>query len=377
MLPALLLVAACDREDAPDPEQRAQLTRTGSVRVDAGGPVPQLPAPSQYRLVYVREELPDKGAARSSTEVHSVRRPFESHVIRSEGRLPGGDPLLERTARLTRSLTRVGRNAANVLGVAPAAAPGDVRLASLLDRAIELGLIERREQRKVLGRRCQVYRTGGSLYEGTLRRAEPGAHADSCVDGAGLVLEEVIVTEALTTRRIAVELEDEADLDDALFEVGEPTAEVRQGGGSARPVDPAAAPLGPFWQLPTPPPGFEHVGRFSVIPPQAEVFGDPTREGELVATVADVWRRGPDMIVVDQGGSLHGVPPYRPDLNAPRRALGELGSAEEHLTAQGPELRVALPQGRFVRVTGTLPVNQLAEVASHLRQVTGTGLVYL
>src|SRR5207247_7133823 len=90
------------------------------------------------------------------------------------------------------------------LAQTPGSLPGgDVRAGPVLEDALGAGVIERREQREVAGRRCQVYRSKDTAAGATLAPATDPTrqHADTCIDEAGVVLEEVVVTDGHQSRR--------------------------------------------------------------------------------------------------------------------------------------------------------------------------------
>jgi hypothetical protein len=134
------------------------------------------------------------------------------------------------------------------------------------------------------------------------------------------------------------------------------------------------APPGEFLYLDAAPEGFEHRGRYSVIPAQPDNFsGDPSREGFRQAGVADVWVRGLDVLVVDQGATLLGEEPFTVDAANPRVDLGAFGQGEVRLSGVGNEVRALRGGGKYVRVAGTLDVDELAAVARALRPGPGGG----
>src|SRR5205085_1271869 len=77
-----------------------------------------------------------------------------------------------------------------------------------------------------------------------------------------------------------------------------------------------------FWEPSQAPAGFSHLGRFAVVPPQppAGTRGPPPA---LSTAIDDVYGRGPDVIVVEQGpaaGARASQPPGGQDVD-----LGALG----------------------------------------------------
>lgn len=335
-------------------------------------------APAEpYRIDY-RVEDPS-GQVPPSLDQVLVEPPFRSRLeIHPPG---GGTPSLQ-VGTIDRLLLLDARTPDQPTTVArvPALAPAASRVAPVLDAAVAAGVLERRGQRRVAGRRCQVLRTAQLLEAGPLRPLQPGDHVDTCVDADGLVLEEVSVSGGDPVLvRTAVRVETDVAVDDELFETGPVSAPPDRGGGATTPADPASAPEGPVFELPAEqrPEGFELVGRFSVVPPQPERFEDPGQRDAVIAGIADVWQSGGDVLVVYQGRTLGGVPAFEPvDFAAPVTSA-TLGDGELLLSPLGSELRFPRPEGRFVHVFGTLPPPTLGAVADALVERQGTGLELL
>ena len=351
--------------DEPD-----RIDRDGSVAA-AGAAVEVTRTPETYRVVYRLEEQSGDDVT-DSTEVLSVRRPFESRLEIRAGTPPGEAIETVQVNAFARFRTGTPGEDGGTFIVPPAVAGDDLRLEPVVDDLLDAG-VQRRERREVLGRPCQVYRA----LTGLLGRPAPPAadeHVDVCVDEAGLLLEQVEVFEGrLVARRLAVEVEEDLRLDDDLFAVGDTTLTVEQGGGAVRLLAPGSQPPGTFWELPSAPAGFRLVGRYSVVPPQPENFGDPTRIAFRRAGVSDVWARGPDLLVIDQGGTLQGAAPFEMDPETPRVDVGALGEGEILVAGTGAEVRVPMSGGRFVRAYGSVPVETLVEALRRLVEVQVEG----
>ena len=326
-----------------------------------------------YRIVYRLGDLSDDRVATSIDEVW-VRQPFESRLETSTG-----DELQGVQVSALDRLRFGTLDEPLVVARVPGLAVSDVRVAPVLDEAIDAGLFVLREQREIAGRRCQVVRSGTTLGAGPLVEITDAEHADSCIDGDGLLLEEILYPQgAPTLHRIATEVDTDPAVDDDLFETGEITMPADEGGGSSLPVDPEVGAVGPFWTTEgnDPPDGFERVGRYSVVPPQPERFAAET-DPAIVAGVADVFVRDQDFVVVWQGGTVGRVDAYPPTPGAPTVDGGAVGDGELQLSALGSELRFPQPRGRFVHVIGTLASDELAAIARSLTETEGAGLVYL
>jgi hypothetical protein len=347
--------------------------REGSAELSSGTVRVGERRPDSYRIVY-RLESRAGGELVVSTERLWVRRPFESRQESWSGPPPG-------TKRTSTSINAFGRIRFNNAGfnVAPAPAPQDRRVDALLQEAERGGYVDVRELRRVAGRTCRIHRIAGEGQSGSLLRLEDDAetYSDTCLDEAGLALEEVSVVDGdLLTRKLAVEVDESPELDDEMFRPGEVELSVRQGGGSVKEAEPTSRPPGTFWELPDEPRGFERQGRYAVIPPQAG-FDDPTQRSGIITFVTDVWVRGIDVLIIEQGATLGGRDPFAADPNARKVQVGELGRGEVLYGLRTSEVRVLRKGGKFVRVFGTLEPSRLLAFARSLEERPGGELVYL
>lgn len=352
--------------------------RAGSERVEEGGVDVASRTPQGYEIVYLVEER--GGDERNvSTDRVRVRRPFDLRVEVFSGAPPGEELLSSRINTFARLATGGGDAQEATFAIPPGPTTSDRRLGAYLDEALDAGVVEAREARRILGRVCRVYRGGGLPGQG-LQALEGAEHVrELCLDEAGLVLEELGYAgagERLLTRRVAVEVTEEPIFGDDLFEVGEPSFPVDAGGGSVRPVDPSSRPPGTFYELEGPPEGFEHRGRYAVVPPQ-EGFDDPIRRDRIVTLVVDVFVRGPDALVVERGQTLGGVEPFEGDPSAAGVEIEGLGRGEMVLQPWAARLRVRLEGGRFLTLKGTVAPAVLERAAERLEEVEGGSLVYL
>lgn len=348
--------------------------RAGSVLSPSGAsPVEVVRTPDAYRVVY-REESHAGGDTVVSTEEIWVRRPFDGRVEERRGPPPGTELLTTTVSRLgVFAFRNEGAARPDVLfEVPPASAASDTPVTPALAGAIDQGLSERRERRRILAlaRDCQVYRFGRQLRSGTLVPigSIEGEYVDACIDEAGLVLEEVwSVGGSILERRVAVDVDENAALDDGLFTPPSVEAlDVLSGGGSARPIDPGSHPPGPFFEPSEIPASLERLGRFEVVPPQGGAFGDPLQQAGRLASVSDVYGRGPEFLVVDQG-VLGGSGPFEPEPGAFPVDAGQVGPGELILGARFSEVRIVRDDGSFVRVYGTVPIELLLDVVRAIR----------
>jgi hypothetical protein len=341
-------------------------TRVGSVRSSSGTVNVSSRVPSAYRIVYRHEDRVGGGFS-SSSEVFGVRRPFDA---RDETRRGGKLVVLT-----INGFARVNTGRA-LLAVPPAAANGDMRPDAFLGDAIRDGYALARERRRVAGRVCRVYRTAGESGPGSLPpvRDLRGNYIDRCFDASGLLLEEVSYVDGkLIDRRIATHVDEHPTFSDSDFDVGGTPIGAKVGGGSVKELTPDSRPPGSFWELPRPPAGFAHKGRYAVIPPQSELT-DPQKRTSIVATVDDVWVHGPDLLIVRQGGTLGGGEPFGKDANARRVSVGALGSGDLLYALRSSQVRVSTGKGHFVVVEGTLAPARLLAIARSLVKGNGGAL---
>ena len=76
--------------------------------------------------------------------------------------------------------------------------------------------------------------------------------------------------------------------------------------------------------------------------------------------------RGPDLVVLDQGVGTGGATPFDERLTWRPIELATLGPAELGGDARMAEVRLRRPDGRFVRLAGTIPVAELEALAARL-----------
>ncbi len=287
----------------------------------------------------------------TTTQRLLVNRPFASRVE------------IGRTERIT-ALGRLATRSASpwtVLEIAPAGAGSDLRVDIALVEAQRRGLVVRRGRRTVAGRRCQLYRTGGAIAGGSLSRARPTprAYSEFCVARGSIVLEQQDVQDGATTRLLrATDLAVGAAVRDVPGVPAGEGIDVSSGGGRSQPTDPhPRPPFERFFVFAQTPPGFEYVGRYAVVPPG--LAGD-------TSLVSDVYRRGADLLIVDQGASRSGRPPFDHARPTAPIHVAPIDAAELVLDLRANEIRAALPDGGFVRVIGTLEVAELRGLASRL-----------
>lgn len=375
-----VVTAARGGEDDGAPE-RPELSRAGSTVVQAAGgePLALVDEPMSYELVY-RIERYDPDRVQVSQDRITVRRPFDGRIISSVGGKQTGD----RASRFGALIITTGEGPRTLVSP-PAPATGDLRLSPVLADAVEEKWLQVRERRKVLGRECQVYRAGSTAVAGTLvpLNTTAGEHSDLCVDATGLLLEEVWFKDGLPLqRRVATSRKVDIDPPDSMFRLAddEPALTIDQGNGFIREIDPASAFEGTVYRLSEPPAGARFVGRFVVQPPTLSPFQSPLdspAERREQVSMIDVWVQGPDVVVFSQtiAADISAVP--NDAKTATPLTIGPVDKAATVLDLRSNEVRAELPEGRFLRLAGSLSRDRLVELAGSLRAEEGKGLVFL
>lgn len=395
-LAVLGLAAALVARDGDRADRRpgVDAVRTGSKAVAAARPVEVgRREPAAYTVAY-RVETYSRGDRVTTRDEVTVERPFRGRTVKRAGEDRSSPVRSEQFAELgLLFVPHSGAAEAVRLEVGPSIAPSDLRVAPVLDDLLGDGRAVEREEREVLGRRCQVLRFGGPVTAGTVSPAPPsdetsrpmtGEYADACFDEAGLLLEELWVIDGAVQRyRVAVEVDDRtregstrgASVDVPDIPPGEPVP-VAEGGGSFRPVDPTSAYDAPFFVLDEHPlPLYE--GRWAVVSPASGDRTDEDVAARQLGYVADVWRDGIDVIVVEQGSTNGGVKPFE-FARGPRIEVADLGEGEFVADLRTSEIRFRRPGGYFVKVRGTAGRDRLEQIAGQLRSTPGgDGLRYL
>lgn len=358
---------------------RPKLRRDGSELVsdDDAGALGFTKAPTTYELTYHVERY-DQTRIQESTETLTVRRPFDSRLVT----VIDGKEVGRRGSRFGTLVLSTGQGPKGLVSP-PSPGTGDLHLEAALPEAVEKGWAEVRERRKVAGQVCQVYRVGSTVASGELvpNGTKPKESSDVCVDRTGLLLEEVWSKDGHPLqRRVATKRRIGLPLDDADFTSnGETPLSIDQGNGFLRRVDPASAWEGTVYRIPEPPAGFTYKGRVVVQPPKLSPFRNPLDDGPQTEQVSlvDAWERGPDLLVFSQtiAASITAVPN---DAKTARPLdLGPFGNAATVLDLRSNEVRIELPEDRFIRIAGSLPLDELVDVAHSMRAEVGTGLVFL
>ncbi|GAC1593748.1 MAG: hypothetical protein NVS3B21_15090 [Acidimicrobiales bacterium] len=374
-LALLLTASACTRHPThrSGPSVSTAVVRSGSelVAEQEATPLAATPPPLAYRITY---QVTEAGSV-LIRETTVVSRPFDT----AKETVSGGRPISRQEASFGRLAIRSEGSAAVVLRQPPLApdARGEVVVAG----SGALGL-ERRERRRIASGECDVYRVTADADQASLSRPSGADFSDLCLDASGLLREQWKVKGNVPVmQRVALSVEalpsapaprELRQLPDAA------TVAPRLGGGFVRKVTSDSMPATRFFILDAPPEGFGYMGRYSVIPPQPGAGGAASQQSApTVASVADVWTRGADYLVLDQGGTLDGREVFAPDPAASKIAVGAAGPGEASTRLIGAELRVQLGGGHFLRLYGSATAERLASVAQGLRSTPGgSGLTY-
>jgi len=323
----------------------------------------------------------------TSTEQLWVRRPFDSVYISYSGPPSGTKPSLVLVYRLGVQVLKAGDAEAGQLKVPAGIAPQDVRADVVVPAAIAAHRLELVGRQHVLGRACQVFRSAAPLRSGTLPTLKSGStYVDTCIDASGIVLRETQVTKghpASDRRAVQVETGDPA-VADAPFDMSARVTPFDSGGGAFTPLTATSRPPGQSWALTNPPAGFEHRGRYAVVPPQPQLFaagaggtGGSAPQAGLITGMDDVFVRGVDAIVLQQGSAINGAA-FSPPGNSVAVDLGPLGRGQ--LLVAGNVTTVVAEPGngkRFVRLAATLPPEQVVALMRSLATQPGGTLTRL
>lgn len=337
-----------------------------------GDPDPIVVEHGDYAATYRIEGFTEDGGAVVDLERRWVRAPYASRVETVPSRAEDAKPTFVQISDF--GILQTGREDEEpvVLRTEPTSAPGDARIDVDVDAAIEAGVLEwRHEERTILDRRCQVFRAGGPIDVATLTPPEAERWADLCIADDGLLLqEEWVIDGEPFRRRTLIELDESPALDDDLFVPLGRVSDGPEGGSFAELTADSVPPGVAFYSLAAPPAGFRHRGRFGYSPPRAPL--DVNRpEPSKVALVLDVYE-GDDggLLVVANGGTSDNTPVVEVGPDDATVDLGPAGRGEVVLGLHQNEVRTGFDHGRFLRVYGTLPVEDLAGIARTLTVTT-------
>lgn len=317
--------------------------------------------PSAYTVRYA---VTTAGSS-PTTEVLSVRRPFDDAYVTYAGTRASGTPNLTVVDRLGSQILKAGNAEASQLRVPATTAPLDVRADIVVPAGLRAGRLRVVGSRVVLRRRCQVFRSNRSLRSGPLLPlTSTTTYADTCIDGDGIILRETSVKDSrVASDRVAVAVSvGPGAADKAPFDLPASLTPFDSGGGAFRALTSDSRPPGRSWALPRAPSGLHELARFAVVPPQPQLFaggsqgtGSMGLPGGLVTEMDVVYVRGADVAVLQQGSAINGAA-FTPPGNAVTVDLGRLGRGQL-LVAGNVTTLVAEPGNgkQFVRLSATMP----------------------
>ena len=200
---------------------------------------------------------------------------------------------------------------------------------------------------------------------------EAVASVARCVDAAGIVLREVWRADdgevVQTMTATTVEVDDVA--------VGPTPTGTRlaaaDGNGAVRSVpDDEPVPFAESFSLD--PAGWEFVGRHLVVPPALGGLPGEAVQPSATALVSDVWRRGPDLLVLDQGATKDGEPPFGDGRFLQTFSVDRVGDAALTVDERLVAANITLRDGGFVRLSGTVTPDDLRELAETIAPTGGS-----
>ena len=311
----------------------------------------------------------------TSTETFRVRRPFATHIDSFDGSAADGDPAQTIISDLgLYATTSAGDEDQQVEAILPGAGIGDWRLDAVLGDLVDDGTFVLGERRELLGRECQVYRTGSPLENYQLTKPTETTYADLCIDAAGLLLEQVAVEDGALLEHLTATAVDTAPAltDDDFAITGTPPG-LDAGGMLLTPIDGVPADTS-YWSFSQAPPGYTLTGRFTwqqnATDSASQGTGTDTSSGApttVVTSYVDVYTNGADVIVVLQGPTS-----VEPDSNADPAvdgtapSLGEV-TLQSKLTGAQLLAHPAQTPDWFVQVTSTTSRNDLMETSALLQ----------
>jgi len=310
----------------------------------------------------------------TATEAFKVRRPFATHIENLDGSPPGGDVQQTIISDFGRYATTAAGDDQQVETILPGAGIGDWRLDAILDDVVEDGTFELRERRELLGRECQVYRTGSPLENYELTKPTASTYTDLCVDASGLLLEQVAVQDGALLEHLTATAVDVAPaLTDADFAITGTPPGLADGGYELTPIDGVPTDQS-YWSMSQPPTGYALQGRYlwqqnATDSSSQGTSTDPSTGAAttVVPSYVDVYTNGSDVLVVVQGPtSVEPSSNTDPTIDATAPTLGE-ATLQSKLTGTQLLAHPAQTPDWFVQVTGTMPRNDLVEATAQLQ----------
>jgi hypothetical protein len=301
-------------------------------------------------------------------EVLSVQRPFVASDLTYTGAVaPGnGDSANAGNMSTPTGLYVVDAQGARLVsGRQPGPPSGDQFVGAALSELTSRGLAEDLGTTSTIaGRSCTLYRFAVPPSGAVAPYDHAADHDDLCFDADGLELSESWTYHgAIVLQRTAVTVRTDAH---AAADASLPTppsiaGAVIAGKGGAT-ITPDSHPS-TFIAPPPTPNGFAPSGTavdFALRDPQ-----DPTQT--VATSVVWAFTRGPRVITVEAGSERSGGLPWNAgDTVAHNTRLAGLGPASTVVRSDGFEVRVDLGGGAWVRVRGTVALDELIAYAQRL-----------
>ena len=347
----------------PEPEEKIELTSPVVARESP--PLTIAGSVTHYNVTYDIEVIADTGEVERHLEKLSVRRPFDDHVIFYAGSEVSTTAEYEVIDNLGISSTSSSGAAPQVQQGLPTAGKTDVRLDVTLDDLVKNEYFVAREQRRVAGRNCTVFRTGRTVESNAVAKATDTDYVDVCVDESGLMLEEMSVNKGkVSLRIIATEIAIEPATDDSILTIDQPPLGTADGAPVLEEIDRTVSPNANLLRLATVPSGFEHTARYILKEaPAAEAAA--TGVAPTSDTYVDVYVNGTKSIVVHQGATQH--EPQIDTTDAQTIDIGLFGEAKLLLGISGNSV-IVNPTGMwFIHINATLPTADIQALAGQLR----------
>jgi hypothetical protein len=317
---------------------------------------------SSYVVLY-RENI--NGAAQ--WEVLAAQRPFTGSDLTYLGASqPTADqrPDSGTLSTLTDLYSATNNGVSVVSGRQPGPPSHDIWLADELSDATSRGVAkDLHKTQSIAGVRCAMF-VVAQPPSGPLPALQgaPG-HDDICVARNGLVLSESWtyhgkVVETRTAVSVHIGAGWPADLPQPPATTG--AAAASAAGAVVKPVPSPSS----FLASPPTPAGFSGAGAVSFRLPDPQ---HPS-SGTVAASVIWAYVRGAQCITVEAGSEAGGQLPWTAtDTVSLPAHLSNFSTATTALRSDGPEVRIDVGAGRWVRVRGTVPLAVLLKFAAELR----------
>ena len=318
--------------------------------------------PMSYVIVY---RVNSNGV--NQWEVLSVQRPFSASDLTYMSTVsprPGDQPSSGNLSTTTDLYAVDTRSVRLVSGRQPAPPSGDEFVGAEISELTRRGLAnDLRQSSTIVGRACRMYRFSGPLMGAVAPLGTQADHDDMCLDAEGLVMSESWTYHGKVVRqRTAVHVETSSgSVVDSSVPSPPSTA-----GAIAPTVYAATITTDPhpstFIHSPSTPPGFTATG------PAVDFRLPDPQHPALTAATSVVWAftAGPRVITVEAGTEGGALPWSNGDTVTVPVTLAGLGPAQTAAASDRFELRIDLGGGQWVRVAGTVPLDQLVAYAHHL-----------